>query len=151
MKVYVGLNDNYVTALSTFQTEGADIEVTLDQAIDLEKLKGYKVVGTDGVNSLVYDADQYNSWKDQQEKDKTIELEEQLLAELTKKLALEKATDDEAKNLVHQYPEWSADSVAYKTDDRIQYNGKLYKVLQDHTSQASWTPDTASSLFAVIE
>lgn len=151
MKVYVGLNDNYVTALSTFQTEGADIEVTLDQAIDLEKLKGYKVVGTDGVNSLVYDADQYNSWKDQQEKDKTIELEEQLLAELTKKLALEKATDDEAKNLVHQYPEWSSDSVAYKTDDRIQYNGKLYKVLQDHTSQASWTPDTASSLFAVIE
>lgn len=145
------VNDNYVTALSTFQTEGADIEVTLDQAIDLEKLKGYKVVGTDGVNSLVYDADQYNSWKDQQEKDKTIELEEQLLAELTKKLALEKATDDEAKNLVHQYPEWSSDSVAYKTDDRIQYNGKLYKVLQDHTSQASWTPDTASSLFAVIE
>lgn len=151
MKVYVSLTDNYVEHLSTFTNDDTNIEVNLDQAIDLEKLKGYKVVGNDGVNSLVYDADQYNSWKDQQEKDKTIELEEQLLAELTKKLALEKATDDEAKNLVHQYPEWSADSAAYKTDERVQYNGKLYKVLQGHTSQASWTPDVSSSLFVVIE
>ena len=30
------------------------------------------------------------------------------------------------------------------------YNDKFYKVLQDHTSQSDWTPDTASSLFVEI-
>ena len=29
-----------------------------------------------------------------------------------------------------------------------RYNGALYKCVQDHTSQAEWTPDTASSLWA---
>lgn len=28
------------------------------------------------------------------------------------------------------------------------FNGALYKCVQDHTSQAEWTPDTASSLWA---
>lgn len=83
MKVYVNLSDNYVSALSTFQTDGSDIEVVLDQPIDLEKLKGYKVEGKDGINHLVYDAKQFNDWKDQTDKEKTIALEEQLLAQLT--------------------------------------------------------------------
>ncbi|WP_273235560.1 carbohydrate-binding protein [Ileibacterium valens] len=150
MKVYVNLSDNFVSALSTFQTDGADIEVVLDQPIDLEKLKGYKVEGKDGINHLVYDAKQFNDWKDQTDKEKTIALEEQLLAQLTRNLALANATDEQAKKLVHQYPEWSGDSVSYKTDDRVGYKDKLYKVLQAHTSQATWTPDVSASLFTVI-
>ncbi len=34
--------------------------------------------------------------------------------------------------------------------DKVQYNNKLYKVIQDHTSQAGWTPDTQKSLFVEI-
>lgn len=30
------------------------------------------------------------------------------------------------------------------------YDGKLYKVLQAHTSQADWTPPSAPSLFAEV-
>jgi hypothetical protein len=33
----------------------------------------------------------------------------------------------------------------------IQYNDKLYRVLQAHTAQADWTPDVAASLFVVID
>lgn len=32
----------------------------------------------------------------------------------------------------------------------MQYNGTLYSVLQDHTSQADWTPEAAASLFAKV-
>ena len=39
---------------------------------------------------------------------------------------------------------------AYKTGDRVQYSGVLYKVLQDHTSQSTWTPTDAPSLFAKV-
>ena len=48
------------------------------------------------------------------------------------------------------FPEWSDASVFYRKDMKLTYNGELYKVLQDHTSQASWTPDTAPSLFAQV-
>ena len=36
----------------------------------------------------------------------------------------------------------------YVIGDKVVYTDKLYKVLQNHTSQESWTPDAASSLFA---
>lgn len=40
--------------------------------------------------------------------------------------------------------------VAYKTGNIRERNGKLYKCLQDHTSQADWTPDAAPSLWVGI-
>lgn len=58
--------------------------------------------------------------------------------------------DETALLLTEYYPVWSGDSVEYKKDFRLTYNGTLYKVLQDHTSQASWTPDAAPSLFAKV-
>lgn len=58
--------------------------------------------------------------------------------------------DDTALLLTEYYPVWSGDSVEYKKDYRLTYNGVLYKVLQDHTSQVSWTPDAAPSLFAKV-
>lgn len=44
---------------------------------------------------------------------------------------------------------WSSDT-EYKTGKRVAYNGIVYKVLQDHTSQSDWTPDTAASLYAKV-
>lgn len=59
-------------------------------------------------------------------------------------------SDDVALLIPEVYPVWSADSVKYKKDDRVTYNGVLYKVLTDHISQASWTPTDAPSLFVKI-
>ena len=45
---------------------------------------------------------------------------------------------------------------AYKTKDVFRYgensvgDSQLYQVLQDHTSAAEWTPDTATSLYKAI-
>lgn len=45
---------------------------------------------------------------------------------------------------------------AYKTKDVFAYgenavgDAQLYQVLQDHTSAAEWTPDTATSLYKAI-
>lgn len=58
-------------------------------------------------------------------------------------------SDDDAFSVPELFPSWAVDT-AYKMDDRIRYNGKLYKVLQDHTSQADWTPDTAVSLYVEV-
>ena len=57
--------------------------------------------------------------------------------------------DEQAIESVKLFPAWKA-GIEYKTDDRVRYSDVLYKVLQNHTSQADWTPDTAFSLFARV-
>lgn len=48
------------------------------------------------------------------------------------------------------FPTFNPYGHQYKTGDRFRYKGELYKVLQDHTSQEDWTPDTAVSLYVKI-
>ena len=54
------------------------------------------------------------------------------------------------------YPKWNGNSKNYKAGDIFSYGvnadgeTQLYSVLQDHTSQPDWTPDTASSLYKKV-
>lgn len=59
------------------------------------------------------------------------------------------ATDEQAAQAPFIYPVWKTET-DYKTDDRVLYNDVLYKALQSHTSQDSWTPNVAPSLFAEV-
>ena len=47
------------------------------------------------------------------------------------------------------YPLWNETAV-YKKGDRVRYDGVLYRCLQDHTAQATWTPTDAPSLWAKV-
>ena len=67
------------------------------------------------------------------------------------KMQVEALDDDQAKEVKVLFPVWSGDGVTYKTGQRLQYMSDLYKVLQDHTSQADWTPDAAVSLYVKID
>lgn len=60
-------------------------------------------------------------------------------------------SDEDAAFVPMIFEYWEPDH-QYAVGDRVCYsiNGKLYKVLQAHTSQANWTPDTAVSLYAEI-
>ena len=59
---------------------------------------------------------------------------------------------DDSAALEHPeaFPKWKTD-VEYKTDDRIRFGDLLYKVLQDHTSQETWTPDVTPSLYVRVD
>lgn len=59
------------------------------------------------------------------------------------------ATDEEALDNILAYPKWEVGK-AYEKDFRLRYDDVLYKVLQNHTSQADWTPDTAVSLYVKV-
>ena len=58
--------------------------------------------------------------------------------------------DETAVDFPALFPMWSPDEVDYESGDRVRFEGTLYKVLQNHTSQASWTPTNSPSLFAEI-
>ena len=59
-------------------------------------------------------------------------------------------TDTEALEAPMLFPRWAVDT-AYTTGERLYYDGELYKVLLDHTSQADWTPDVAVSLYVRVD
>jgi hypothetical protein len=48
------------------------------------------------------------------------------------------------------YPDWNPKSYPYFAGERVTYEGTYYRCIQNHTSQADWTPDTAVSLWVSI-
>lgn len=64
--------------------------------------------------------------------------------------AMQGVDDTTALDAVCLFPEWDDGGVAYTAGTRVKYDGVLYKVLQDHTSQESWNPADAASLFAKV-
>ena len=58
--------------------------------------------------------------------------------------------DATAVRMVAFYPEWAKDTT-YTIGYKVQYLGKLYKVIQAHTSQETWTPDITASLYERID
>lgn len=56
--------------------------------------------------------------------------------------------DDVADNAAAIFTQWDGDGVDYVVGDRRRFGGVIYKCLQAHKSQADWTPDTATSLWA---
>ena len=65
--------------------------------------------------------------------------------------AAQSLSDAEAIQAAYLYDEWSGDAVKYAKDLKIRRNGKVYKVITEHTSQADWPPETANTLFTVID
>lgn len=62
---------------------------------------------------------------------------------------MQTAPEETALEAVTLFPHWRAGN-DYAAGYRVQHNGVLYSVLQDHESQTDWTPDAATSLFARV-
>lgn len=64
-------------------------------------------------------------------------------------------SEENALVCVHLYRPWSV-GVTYKVNEHLTYgknsvgDPQLYKVVQEHTSQADWTPDIVPALFTAI-
>lgn len=59
-------------------------------------------------------------------------------------------TDEQALTVPIIFPAWRGDGLSYAAGDRVMYGGVLYKCLQAHTSQSTWTPTDAPSLWAKV-
>ena len=57
--------------------------------------------------------------------------------------------DEDALEGVELFPIWEPGRFC-SAGERLRYHGALYRVLQDHTAQADWTPDAAPSLFVRV-
>lgn len=60
-------------------------------------------------------------------------------------------TDEDALNVAALFPTWSSKvGETVNVGERLWYDGKLYKVVQQHTEQMDWTPDVSTSLFTEV-
>lgn len=64
--------------------------------------------------------------------------------------AISYLSDEQALTVKDLYADWDENGIGYITGNRVQYNGKLYKCLQGHTSQVDWSPEAAPSIWAEI-
>lgn len=74
-----------------------------------------------------------------------------MLVKMAVKQARQITDDAEALEVKMLYKQWDKQiGNALVVGEYIQYNDKLYKVLQAHTVQETWTPTDAPSLFAKV-
>lgn len=59
-------------------------------------------------------------------------------------------TDEVLIDNMAAFPHWNGDGVQYLTGMLVQYDGKLYRVIQPHNSQPDWTPDKVPALFVRV-
>lgn len=60
-------------------------------------------------------------------------------------------TDEEALENIELFPTWQSKiGIQVQQGDRLYFDDKLYKVLQTHTPQDDWRPDTTASLYVQV-
>ena len=59
-------------------------------------------------------------------------------------------SDEVALANIALFPDWEIGK-SLSVGDRVEHEGKLYKVVQAHTAQESWTPDLTPALFEPID
>lgn len=58
---------------------------------------------------------------------------------------------EEYGELLELYPKWEVELAVKPSDAPYEYKGSLYQVIQAHTTQADWTPDSVPALFKKVE
>lgn len=66
------------------------------------------------------------------------------------KIVANQVTDDAVALTIQEFYDNWEDNTSYKVGQYVQYDGVLYKVLQSHSRQETWTPDVASSVYAKV-
>ena len=63
-----------------------------------------------------------------------------------KLIRVDELSEDELLEMIDLYDNYQVDK-QYKVDDIFKYEGKLYKVIQEHTSQEDWVPSELPALY----
>lgn len=79
----------------------------------------------------------------------SIKAKEDSLNKIGRLVANQVADDVVALEISEFYDEWKPNQ-NYEVGRYLRYKEVLYKVLQPHTSQDSWTPDVTASLYAKV-
>lgn len=63
-----------------------------------------------------------------------------------KLIRVDELSEEELTEMIDLYESYQVDKL-YKVNDIFKYEGKLYKVIQEHTSQEDWIPSELPALY----
>ena len=63
-----------------------------------------------------------------------------------KLIRVDELSEEELLDMIDLYEDYEVGKF-YKVDDIFKYEGKLYKVIQEHTSQEDWIPSELPALY----
>ena len=68
------------------------------------------------------------------------------IAATRKLIRVDELTEEELTEMIDLYPQYEI-GYSYLVDDIFKYEGKLYKVIQAHTSLENWVPNELPALY----
>ena len=149
----IPVTESYSEVKTAFKTNTGDIEVLYDETV-MQTFKGFtelQNIVDDDVNYAVTIAQKYDDAEALSiitgGDHPTVSEAEALRGKVENMTTY--IPDEEAEADTWAFPAWVAPH-DYAVGDRIRYNGLLYKVVQAHTSQETWTPDVTPALYARI-
>ena len=146
--IYVKLNEqNKVVRCDTNDIDGC-IEVEVEDDMNGDKL--FSSFYIDG--QIKFDADDYTRRVVKREEKmaaaKQRKLDEEKLKNIEMRYRLAALSDEEALSVMSLFPSWNKDE-AYHSGERLVYDNKLYKLMND-TNGNNLPPDKNASLYSVI-
>ena len=86
-----------------------------------------------------------------QERLPDVQAQVQAAAVLVAQIQAQSLPDEQAITVKAIYPAYNHDGVQYPVDFKVLQDDVLYKCLQEHTSQESWAPGIAPSIWVAVE
>ena len=80
-----------------------------------------------------------------------VQAEVQTAAVLVAQIQAQSLQDEQAITVKAIYPAYDPNGVQYHVDFKVLQDDVLYKCLQEHTSQESWAPGIAPSIWVAVE
>lgn len=153
---YLNINENgYLMFVSTTpMVDAPEIESIEEYDFSGVRVNAYRWNG----NELIFDNDRFLELKKRDEERKTemrdaVEREAALIeaqaALVTAQINTIVVDDKTALRWRLLYPEWEP-AKDYKIDEKVQYDKRLFKCLQSHTSQLGWEPTNVPALWTEI-
>ena len=92
-------------------------------------------------------AREFNPSKALEELTRKQEEQEQSIKSILKTITLAKdLSDDQKQEILSRYEEYKTNK-AYQEGDKFTYQGKIYEVIQAHTSKTTWIPSETPALY----
>lgn len=137
MQAWIQTNeDGYIVASTTHQEFAGDMtETKLPDDFDFDIQNEYRISDGELVHDPPEPSEEELAAREEAERQSQIRAAVPMLAQ-TMAASL---TDEQLLTVPLLFDEWAADT-DYRADEVLRHGGELYRVAQDHTSQAQWEP-----------
>lgn len=122
-----------------------DLSLTDEQMARLEKVKKVETVGLLAVEQYVMDGTRTEASPSMVEQLQKEDAREMML----KYVRIDEVSAEELEQIKSMFKVYEVDSF-YTIGEVINYEGQLYKIIQAHTSQQDWIPNTTPALYTKV-